>query len=391
MDFRQHIQGLLRERERQHLLRFPRLLASSQGPEVIVDGRQVICLCSNNYLGLAAHPGIAAAAAQAASEWGFGACASRHITGTMELHTRLETRLSRYFGMPSALLFSSGYLANIAALQALAGPDTLVFSDALNHASIIDGARLSRAAVHVYPHCDLHALERILLEHRASRPAALVITEGLFSMDGDLAPLRDLRALCDRFECGLVVDDAHSVGVFGPSGRGLCARDAVVPDLLIGTLGKAFGTSGAFVAGDRETVQLVENRGRSYVFSTAPSPTMAAAALHAIDLVEAADPARARLLDHARRLRRELRALGFDVPEGDSPIIPVHIGAPDETMRLSALLLELGVFVHGVRPPTVPPGTSRLRVSPMATHEPAHIDAALNAFQSLRASAGARV
>jgi 8-amino-7-oxononanoate synthase len=390
VDFRQHIQGLLRERERAQLLRFPRTLASSQGPEVVVDGRSVVCLCSNNYLGLASHPSIAAAAARAGSELGFGACASRHITGTMELHTRAESRLARFLGMPSALLFSSGYLANIAALQALAGPDTLVFSDALNHASIIDGCRLSRAEVHVYAHSDVAELEQLLLQHRASRSAALVVTEGLFSMDGDVAPLRELRALCDRFECGLVVDDAHAVGVFGPGGRGLCARDGVVPELLIGTLGKAFGSSGAFLAGDREIVQLVENRGRAYVFSTAPSPTLAAAAIQAIDLVEGADDARSRLLQHAHRLRRELGALGFDVPDGDSPIIPVHVGGPAETMRLSALLLELGVFVHGVRPPTVPPGTSRLRVSPMATHEPAHIDTAVSAFRSLRASADGR-
>jgi 8-amino-7-oxononanoate synthase len=351
--FTAHLQAILERHTAEGLLRTPRVITGPQGPEVRVDGRRALCLCSNNYLGLAAHPAIVAAAQDSLHTLGFGAAAT-------------------------------GYSANVGAVQALADRDTLIFSDALNHASLIDGCRLARARVHVYRHRDPEHLQELLARHRHEAPAALVITESVFSMDGDLAPLRALRELASRYDAGLLVDEAHALGVFGPEGRGLCAREGVVPDLLLGMLGKAFGAAGGFVAGSALAVRVVENRARSYIFSTAPSPSLAAAALVATDLVEAADPARERLLAHARMLREELAKLGFHVLPGEAPVLPVVIGDAAETMRVSARLLDHGVFVHGIRPPTVAPGTSRLRVTPMASHSEAQIAQAVRAFSAVR-------
>ncbi len=387
MRFLDHIQDSLARHVAAGLLRRPRTVTGPQGPVITVDGRTAICLCSNNYLGLADHPAIAAAAQVALGHLGYGAAASRHISGTMDLHRVAEARLARFVQQPRALLFSTGYAANTGAVQAITGPDAQIFSDELNHASLIDGCRLSRAQVHVYRHRDPGHLEQLLVRQRRAGVPALILTESVFSMDGDLAPLVVLRQLADRFGCGLVVDEAHALGVLGPSGRGLAARDGIIPDLLIGTLGKAFGTAGAFVAGPDDTVRLIENRARSYIFSTAPSPSLAAAALAAADLVEHADDRRATVLRHSERLRRELRALDYRVLDGETPVLPVIIGAPDATMILSARLLDLGVFAHGIRPPTVPAGTSRLRITPMATHSDEHVDAALAAFRAAREQA----
>lgn len=367
-----------------HLLRTPRIVSGAQGPTFQIAGREVIGLCSNNYLGLADHPAIAEAMATAARTLGVGSGASRHISGSMDVHREAEQTLATFCRQPSALLFSTGYAANVGTVQGLIGRDDVIFSDALNHASLIDGARLSRAKIVVYPHLDLGALTASLEQHRGSAKKALIVTDAIFSMDGDHAPLRQLRELADRYDAGLMVDEAHSLGVFGPSGRGLCVELGVVPDVLIGTLGKAFGISGAFVAGQPAVVQLVENRARSYVFSTAPGAPIAAATTAATKLVEAADDRRAKVLFHAKRLRDELSAAGYEVIAGDTPIVPAIIGEPEPTMRLSAALLERGVFVHGIRPPTVPVGTSRMRIVPIAAHTDAHIDHALDAFRSLR-------
>jgi 8-amino-7-oxononanoate synthase len=344
----------------------------------------VIGLCSNNYLGLADDPRLAGAAARALASHGTGAGAARHISGTSSLHRLLEDRLASFVKLPAALLFSSGYAANVGAVQALVGPGDAVFSDELNHASLIDGARLSRAQVFVYRHRDAQHLSDLLHHNRARHRAALILSETLFSMDGDEAPLPDLRTLARENEAGLLLDEAHALGVLGPQGRGLAAASGVVPDLLVATLGKALGTAGAFVAGAAETVALIQNRARSYVFSTAPMPASAAAAALAVDLVERADDRRRVLLAHARRLRAGLRELGYRLLDGDSAILPVLIGAAEPTMALSAALLEHGVFVHGIRPPTVATGASRLRVTPMATHTEAQITRALEVFAECR-------
>jgi 8-amino-7-oxononanoate synthase len=382
--FLDHIQAELRALDDAGLMRSPRVVGSRQGPDLLLDGRRVLCLCSNNYLGLADRPELTAAAGAASTEYGFGACASRHISGTMAAHVAVERRAARYVRQPSALFFATGYAANLGSIQALSGPDTLVLSDALNHASLIDGCRLGRGTVQVYRHADADHARELLQAGRHRFARALLVTESLFSMDGDVAPIAALRELCDHYDCGLMVDEAHALGVLGPNGRGLCAQESVVPDLLTGTFGKAFGACGAFVAGASTTIQLVENRARSYVFSTALSPSIPAAVLAAFDLVEAAGPARLRLVERATMLRSGLRELGYQLTDARDHIIPVLLGSADHAVELSARLLELGVFAHAIRPPTVAPGTSRLRVTPMATHELQHIEAALRAFHQAR-------
>lgn len=383
MAFQRQIREALAELEAAGLRRSPVRISGPQGPEVLIDGRPVLCLCSNNYLGLASHPALTAAAREAALQEGLGSAASRLVTGTMDAHQEAESALADFVGAPAAALFSSGYDANVGTIQALVGPGDVVFSDALNHASLIDGCRLSRAEVHVYSHRDPGHLETLLRRHRPKAKKALLITDSLFSMDGVAAPLQELAELAAAFEAGLLVDEAHALGVMGPSGRGLSAAYGLEPDARIGTLGKSFGAAGAFVAGSEALVSLIRNRARSFVFSTAPPPIIARAALAALTLVREADEARRTLLGHANRLRTALRALGFEVPPGESQIVPVLVGANDRVMRLSGKLLERGVFVQGIRPPTVPSGTARLRVTPMATHQPAQIDRAIEAFASV--------
>lgn len=377
MPFQQDIGEALRDLEAAGLLRRPPLIRGPQGPEIQIDGKSVLCFCSNNYLGLASHPSLVAAAE---THEGFGAGASRLITGTMEAHEAAEAELAAHVGARAAALFANGYAANVGTIQALVGRGDAVFSDALNHASLIDGARLSRASVRIYEHRNLDHLRSLLRGHRADARRALIVSDALFSMDGVKAPLTELADLASEHDAGLLIDEAHSLGVFGPSGSGLSAAVGVRPDALIGTLGKAFGGAGAFVAGSREVVALVRNRARSYVYSTAPPPSMARAALAALDLVRKADDARATLLEHAARLRTELDALGCEVLASESQIIPVVIGDNRRTMELSASLLSAGIFVQGIRPPTVAPGTARLRLTPMATHTDQHIEKAIAAF-----------
>ncbi len=381
--FREQITEALRELEQAGLLRHPPSIDGPQGPEIMVGGRRVLCFCSNNYLGLADHPDLLAAASD--SE-GYGAGASRLITGTMTAHEEAERAFADFVSAPSAVLFANGYAANLGTIQALVGQGDSVFSDALNHASLIDGCRLSRASVHVYKHRDPPHLESLLRAHRQKGHRALIVTDALFSMDGVVAPLQELALLARSYDAGLLVDEAHALGVFGPEGSGLCAAAEVLPDVVIGTLGKAFGGAGAFVAAGEEIASLVRNRARSYVYSTAPPPSTARAALAALSHVRRASEARATLLRHSSNLRTALRGLGYQVPEGNSQILPVIIGDNDRTMRMSAGLLEKGVFVQGIRPPTVSRGTARLRLTPMATHRQEHIDLAIQAFASLARS-----
>ncbi len=386
MAFQSEIRQALSELEAAGLLRSPLCISGPQGPEVEIAGRRVLCLCSNNYLGLANHPDLVRASQASPYGEGVGAAASRLITGTMDAHREAEIAYADFMGAPDALLFSSGYAANVGAIQALMGPGDVIFSDALNHASLIDGCRLSRAKVHVYAHRDAGHLESLLRTHRSASQRALIITDSLFSMDGVIAPLADLARVADSFDAGLLIDEAHALGVFGPSGRGLAAAQGIQPDLLIGTLGKAFGVAGAFVAGSPEVVSLIRNRARSFVYSTAPPPVVARAAIAALELVRNADEARLTLLQNAGHLRTGLRDLGFELPDGESQILPILIGDNERTMQLSAHLLDRGVFVQGIRPPTVASGTARLRLTPMATHRQEHIDRTIEAFASLGGS-----
>ena len=370
------------------LRRVLRPLGSGSAAEVTVGGRPVLLLSSNNYLGIADHPALVAASCEAIRRWGCGAGASRLISGHLDLHAEVEAQLAAFKGTEAALLFPSGYQANVGTIGALVGRGDHVFSDALNHASIIDGCRLSRAFVHVYPHRDARALEAIL----AATPQGgrrLIITDSVFSMDGDRAPLRDLVALARAYHTSVFLDEAHAAGVLGPRGAGLAEEDGLGAEVAVqmGTLGKALGGAGAYVAGSRALVDLVANRARSFVYTTGLAPGAVAAAGAALRLVAAEPERRARLLANAARLRRELTAVGLRA-EGDTHIIPVMLGDNALAMRFADALLDRGVLAHAIRPPTVPPGTARLRVTPMATHTDAHIDRALDAFAAVARATG---
>jgi len=370
------------------LRRDPLTFTGSQRARADIAERSVSVFCSNDYLGLSSDPAIVAAAARGLDQHGLGSGASRLISGTHAEHRRTEQALADWVRLPAALSFSSGYAANVGALPALLRRGDIAFNDRLNHASLIDGLRLSRATVHVYEHGDLAHLEALLRQHRPAARRAVVVTDALFSMDGDLADLTGLRALTHQHDAGLYVDEAHALGVMG-EGRGWSAACGVAPDVLVGTLGKATGVMGAFVAGSQNLRDLLENRARSYVFSTAPPPALSVAVREAVARALADAPARERAHRHAKRLRAGLRSQGWRVPEGSTLIIPILVGDADETMRLSTALLDRGYFVQGIRPPTVPAGTSRLRLVPTAAHTDAQVSGLLEAFEELAAASAA--
>jgi glycine C-acetyltransferase/8-amino-7-oxononanoate synthase len=349
------------------LYRQLRLVNGPQGPRVLLGDRQVLLLCSNNYLGLADHPKVREAGAEAAMRWGAGAGASRLISGNMEPHRRLEARLAEFKGYEAALLFGSGYLANTGAVAALAGAGEIVFSDQLNHASIVDGCRLSRAETFVYRHGDLEHLAWGL--ERAGGRGSLIVTDGVFSMDGDIAPLPQLLELARRHGCRLMVDEAHATGAIGPGGRGSVAAAGLggAVDLVVGTLGKALGSYGAYACANAETIDFLVNTARPFVFSTAPPPPSVAAAAAALELVS---PDRVeRLGTNATVFRTALAAEGLDAGLSRTQIVPIEVGDAERTMELCERLLERGVFAQGIRPPTVPEGSSRLRFTVMASHD----------------------
>jgi 8-amino-7-oxononanoate synthase len=321
--------------------------------------------CSNDYLALAAEPGPGGAS---------GAGASRLVSGDRPLHARLEAASAALVGQPTSLVFTSGYAANVGVLAALAGPEDLIVSDSLNHASLIDGARLSRASVLVVPHLDVSAVETAL--RGQARRRAFVVTESYFSMDADTPDLAALRRLCDEHDAALVVDEAHALGVLGPQGRGVCASLDVRADVLVGTFGKAFGAGGAFVAGCPSLITWLWNRARSFVFSTGLSPVVAAAALRGLVRAHAEPERRQRVLAAAAELRAGLGEHGV-VPSGAGHIVPWILGQAAPALRMASRLQELGVDVRAIRPPSVPEGTARLRLTVTAAHTPAAIERAL--------------
>jgi glycine C-acetyltransferase/8-amino-7-oxononanoate synthase len=353
-----------------------RLVNGPQGPRVLLGGRPVLLLCSNNYLGFADHPKVRGAAAEAAMRWGAGAGASRLISGNMEPHRKLESRLAEFKGYEAALLFGSGYLANTGTIAALAGEGEAVFSDELNHASIVDGCRLSRAKTFVYRHRDLEHLEWGL--RRAEGKPALIVSDGVFSMDGDLAPLPELLELARRHGCRLMVDEAHATGAVGPGGRGSVAAAGLSGevDVVVGTLGKALGSYGAYVCAGTETVEFLVNAARPFVFSTALPPASAAAALAALELLHSSPHRVERLQANAATLRGALAAEGLGPGGSETQIVPLEVGEAERTMELCELVLERGVFAQGIRPPTVPEGSSRLRFTVMATHRTGELERA---------------
>lgn len=360
--------------------------AEGLGPaERLVDGRRCLDFCSNDYLGLARDPAPAAAMAEAARVWGPGAGSAHLVSGHTREHHALEDELAEFVGCERALLFSTGYMANLGVLGALAGRGDLVAEDRLNHASLIDGARLSGATVRRYAHADAGAAER-----RLARPARrrLLATDGVFSMDGDTAPLAALARACARHAAWLVVDDAHGLGVRGPQGRGSLAAAGLSPAAaiaMVGTLGKALGCFGAFVAGDAALIETLVQRARSYVYTTAPPPAVAAATRRALTILREDEWRRERLAAHVARFRAGARSLGLALAPSATPIQPLLVGSAEAAMAASATLFESGLWVAAIRPPTVPEGSARLRVTLSAAHAPDDVDRLVEALGRLPA------
>ena len=375
--------------ERQGLSRRLRLISGPQGPRVLLDDRPVLLLCSNNYLGLADHPRVREAAADAAMRWGAGAGASRLVSGTMTIHGRLEERLAAFKGSEACVLFGSGYLANLGTIGALAGPGDAVFSDELNHASIVDGCKCSRARVHVYRHLDAEHLDWSLRHHRGEG-RRLIATDSVFSMDGDLAPLQEIVELARRHHARVLVDEAHATGALGPGGRGAVAQAGLEGevDVLVGTLGKALGAYGAYVCASAQMVHYLINTARALIFSTAPAPPAIAGALAALEEIEQRPHRVQRLRSHARTLREALAAEGFDVPASEMHIVPLLVGDERDALALCQAALERGVFAQAIRAPSVHAGSARLRLTAMATHTPAQLRRAARVLAEAARAAG---
>ena len=359
----------LTQLENDGLRRRRRTLETPCGPLARVDGRELISFCSNDYLGLANDPALVEAVCTGARQWGVGSGASHLVSGHLLPHEALERQLAAFTGFPKALLLSTGFMANLAIVPALVGRGDAVFADKLNHASLIDAVQLSRADSRRYPHGDLAALERMLGASTAKRK--LILTDAVFSMDGDLAPLPELLALAERFDAWLVIDDAHGFGVLGPQGRGALAHFALPHDeriVYMGTLGKAAGASGAFVAGSATVIEWLLQRARTYIFTTGSSPIIACALLASLDLIEHGDERRAHLQRLTAQLRDGLAATRWQLVPSPTAIQPIIIGDNHEALRVASALLERGLWVPAIRPPTVPKGTARLRVSLTAAH-----------------------
>ncbi len=363
------------------LLRHLEPLTSAQGPTVVLSGNEtLINFSSNDYLGLANDPALKAAAASALQAFGVGAAASRLITGDSTHHRTLEHAIAQLEGTEAALLFNSGYAANVGLLSTVCGEGDVIFSDALNHASVIDGCRLSRAKTVVFPHRDVAALARLIATHPGRR--RLVVTDTIFSMDGDRAPLKEISALCEQTEVALMVDEAHATGVCGPTGAGLCEELGVAADLRMGTLSKALGAFGAYVACTADVRQWLFNRARSVVFSTSLPPAICAAATASISRVRFDSGPRDALWRNIRFFAAGLRQLGLPAHE-DSAIFPVVLGPPEKALAASRRLRDAGLLVKPIRPPTVPEGTSRLRFALSAGHTEEHLTRALKALEAV--------
>jgi 8-amino-7-oxononanoate synthase len=382
------IEARLHELRAMGLQRRTRLVSGPQGPHVVLDGKPVLLLCSNNYLGLADHPRVREAAAEAATRWGVGAGASRLVSGTMTIHRRLEERLAMFKGRESALLFGSGFLANAGVIAALARPGDVVFSDELNHASIIDGCRLSRAEVFVYDHCDVEHLAWGIAQSEGR--GALIVTDSVFSMDGDVAPLEEIVELAGRQHIRVLVDEAHGTGALGPGGRGALAAAGLETevDVIVGTLGKALGSYGAFVACDRVMARYLLHSARTFIFSTALPPPAVAGALAALDLLEDRPRLVQKLAANASALRDGLELEGFDVRGVRTQIVPLIVGEAELALRICEAALARGVFAQAIRPPTVPAMTSRLRLAVMATHAMGELRAAARVLGQSAREAG---
>ncbi len=367
-----------------------RTLSTPQGAWLEVDGKRVLNFCSNNYLGLANHPRLVQAAEQAMKKYGVGPGAVRTIAGTMDLHVQFDRRMAAFKGVDAAISLQSGFTANLAVIPALVGKEDLIVSDELNHASIIDGCRLSRARVLRYSHCDVADLKRVLSENRSEYRRCLVVTDGVFSMDGDVAPLDEIHDVTRDFDAILMVDDAHGEGVLGRGGRGIVDHFGLhgKVEVEVGTLSKAFGVMGGVVAGDRRVVEWLHQRARPFLFSSAMTVPDVAACLAAVDLLEESTDLVDRLWANAGYFKKEMQALGFDTGASTTPITPVMLGEAPLAQEFSRQLYEQGVFGMAIGYPTVPPEAARIRVMISAAHEPADLDRGLAAFAQVGRSLG---
>ncbi len=375
----------LSELKQNNLLRRLSVVEQAEGPYVLVNGRKLLLMCSNDYLGLASHTALRDAARSAMERYGFGSGASRLVSGTNPLHHELEQRLALFKGTEAALVFNSGYAANTGVIPAVAETGDVILSDSLNHASIIDGCRLSKARVEVYRHGDMDHVESLLKANMSAR-RRLIVTDGVFSMDGDMAKLPDLVRLAEKYDAVLMVDDAHATGVLGKYGKGTVEHFGLVGRVPIqmGTLGKALGSFGAYVAGDRDLIDYLMNRSRSFIFSTALPPAICAASVAALDIVEQQPALREKLWKNRDRFARGLLSLGLAIGPSETPIVPVMIGDTAKTNKAAEKLIDHGIYATAIRPPTVPEGSSRIRCTVMAPHDMPDIDKALEAFARLK-------
>jgi 2-amino-3-ketobutyrate coenzyme A ligase (EC 2.3.1.29) len=359
-----------------------RTIQSAQGPWLIVDGRRVLNFCSNNYLGLANHPRMREAARQAIEKYGVGPAAVRTIAGTLDLHLILEEKLARFKGVEAAISFQSGFNANLATIPALVGEGDAIFSDELNHASIIDGCRLSRARIIRYAHNDPNDLEAKIQENLGTFRRGLIVTDGVFSMDGDIAPLPEIVEIAERYNLMLMVDDAHGEGVLGRGGRGIVDHFGLHGrvDIEVGTLSKAFGVVGGYVAGRREIVEWLRQRGRPFLFSSAMTAADTAACIAAVEILEESTELVDQLWENTRYFKAEMRRLGFDLGQSVTPITPVMLGDAHLAQTFSRRLFEEGVFAQAIGYPTVPRGKARIRVMISAAHRREDLDRGLEAF-----------
>jgi 8-amino-7-oxononanoate synthase len=370
--------------QQKQLLRTLRRVESPSSNRIVVEGTPCLNLSSNNYLGLSTHPKVKEAASQAIQRYGIGTGASALISGHTRLHHELAEKLAQLKGTEAALIFSTGYMANVGTLSAILGEGTLVYVDRLCHASIIDGCRLSRTTLRVYPHRDTQTLARHL--KRVKSPTrTLIVTDGVFSMDGDLAPLPELVELAKQHKAMIMVDDAHATGVLGRTGRGTLEHfnlENQVP-IQMGTLSKALGAFGAYVAGSRDLITYLMNRARSYIYTTSLPTPMVAASLAALELLQEEPQIRQQLWDNCHYYRQGLKSLGYDTLQSETPIIPLLIGEPSLALKISERLLALGVYAPAIRPPTVPAGMARIRTSIMSTHTREDLDYALEVLQKI--------
>jgi len=378
-----HLRDQLQRLESEGLLRVRKMMAGPHDSHVKLDGRDFVSFCSNDYLGLASHPALVAAVREGAELYGVGAGASHLVSGHNIAHHSVEEKLAKFVGQPQALLFSTGYMANLGVVTVLSGRDGVLFGDRLNHASLNDAALLSRAKLRRYPHLDIQALAKLLAASPNNRK--LVLSDAVFSMDGDIAPVPELLALCERHNAWLLLDDAHGFGVLGAQGRGVLSHCNVSSPRIIymATLGKAAGVFGAFVAGEKEIVETLMQRSRSYIYTTATPPLLAHALLKSLDLICAEDLRRTHLANLIARFNNCLRLERWRLLPSQTPIQPLIIGENRMALKVGAALAEMGILVPAIRPPSVPPGTARLRISLSATHTAEDVERLANALHEL--------